>query len=222
MCYEFYDPSTESTVANSFPPGAFPEYRLNCTQLSNGAWHCSPVEQQCDSFMELGVVCINYEEFYQRSRNRTPSTHLPPIECTSRWKRHYTCWQFHHLHCWHWCTGGSVTSRISWLDSVLCYSTQESTNSTQTTVSVTSLNIHPLMFTHTNVLFILDVVYCYSPIVLMQVLSQQGAIKATHNRTSTHSSTLRPPLLIQPTVDWTEVINRRRKLLHTITLIPTR
>ncbi len=52
------DPSTESTVANSFPPGAFPEYRLNCTQLSNGAWHCSPVEQQCDSFVELGVVCI--------------------------------------------------------------------------------------------------------------------------------------------------------------------
>ncbi len=83
------------------------------------------------------------------------------------------------------------------------------------------LNTH-LMFTHTNVLFLLDVVYCYSHTVLMQVLSQQGAIRATHNRTSTHSSTLRPPLLIQPTVDWTEVINRRRKLLPTITLIPTR
>ena len=57
--------STESSVAvtNSFPPGAFPEYRLNCTQLSNGTWHCSPVEQQCDSFVELGVVCkINEEE----------------------------------------------------------------------------------------------------------------------------------------------------------------
>ncbi len=81
MCYEFY-PSTESTVANSFPRGAFPEYRLDCTQLSNGTWHCSPVEQQCDSFMELGVVCINYEEFYKRSRNRTLSTQLPPIECT--------------------------------------------------------------------------------------------------------------------------------------------
>ncbi|XP_064397217.1 scavenger receptor cysteine-rich domain superfamily protein-like isoform X2 [Halichondria panicea] len=36
--------------------------------------------------------------------------------------------------------------------------------------------------------------------VLMQVLSQQGAIRATHNKTSTHSSTLRPHLLIQPTV----------------------
>ncbi len=54
---------TESTLAlpNIFPPGAFPEYRLNCTQLSNGTWHCSPVEQQCDSFVELGVVCKNYE-----------------------------------------------------------------------------------------------------------------------------------------------------------------
>ena len=81
MCYEFY-PSIESTVSNSFPPGSFPKYRLNCTQLSNGTWHCSPVEQQCDSFVELGVVCINYEEFYQRSRNRTLSTQLPPIEST--------------------------------------------------------------------------------------------------------------------------------------------
>ncbi|XP_064397182.1 neurotrypsin-like isoform X3 [Halichondria panicea] len=54
------------TVAppNSFPPGAFPEYRLDCTHLSNGAWHCSPVEQQCDSFVELGVVCKNYENLY--------------------------------------------------------------------------------------------------------------------------------------------------------------
>ncbi len=66
---------------NSFPPGAFPEHRLNCTQ-TNEIWHCSPVEQQCDSFVELGVVCINYEEFYERSRNSTLSTQLPPIECT--------------------------------------------------------------------------------------------------------------------------------------------
>ncbi len=77
----FYDLPTESTVVNSFPPGAFPEYRLNCTQLSNETWHCSPVEQQCVGFVELEVVCINYEEFYQRSRNRTLSTQLPPIEC---------------------------------------------------------------------------------------------------------------------------------------------
>ena len=47
-----------------FPPGTFPEHRLNCTQLSNGAWHCSPVEQQCDSFVELGVVCKSYENLY--------------------------------------------------------------------------------------------------------------------------------------------------------------
>ncbi len=84
-----YDPSTENTVANSFPPGAFPEYRLNCTQLNNGTWHCSPVEQQCDSFLELGVVCISYEEFYERSRERTLSTQLPlsPIECNERGTR---------------------------------------------------------------------------------------------------------------------------------------
>ena len=57
---------TASAVAqpNSFLHGAFPEYRLDCTQLGNGAWHCSPVEQQCDSFVELGVVCKNYEDLY--------------------------------------------------------------------------------------------------------------------------------------------------------------
>ena len=67
---------TESTVAlpNSFTPGAFPEYRLDCTQLSNGTWHCSPVEQQCDSFLELGVVCKNYEDIYNEYlKNCTPS-----------------------------------------------------------------------------------------------------------------------------------------------------
>ncbi len=46
---------------NTFLPGVFPEHKLSCAQPSNGAWHCSPVEQQCDSFVELGVVCINYE-----------------------------------------------------------------------------------------------------------------------------------------------------------------
>ncbi len=61
--------STASTVAlnNSFPPGAFPKYRLDCTQLSNGTWHCSPVEQQCDSFVELGVVCKNYKNEYLKN-----------------------------------------------------------------------------------------------------------------------------------------------------------
>ncbi len=70
----------------------------------------------------------------------------------------------------------------------------ESTNSSQTTVR------GPKHTPHVYVLFLPDVVYCYSHTVLMQVLSQQ-AIRATHNKTSTHSSTLRPPLLIQPTVD---------------------
>ncbi len=81
-----YDPQTESTVAltNSFPPGAFPEYRLNCTQLSNGAWHCSPVEQQCDSFVELGVVCKNYEDIYNEcSMNCTMSTISTNIQVTT-------------------------------------------------------------------------------------------------------------------------------------------
>ncbi len=79
---ELYNPPTESTVANSFPPGAFPEYGLDCTQLSNGTWHCSPVEQQCVGLIvELGVVCISYEEYYERSKDRTLSTQLPPIEC---------------------------------------------------------------------------------------------------------------------------------------------
>ncbi len=77
MCCECYDSPTESTVANSFLPGAFPEYRLDCTQLSNGAWHCSPVEQQCDSFMELGVVCKNYVDIYNEcSMNCTLSTNM--------------------------------------------------------------------------------------------------------------------------------------------------
>ncbi len=56
---------TGSTVAvnNSFPPGAFPEYSLECIQQSDGEFRCSLVEQQCDSFLqELGVVCKNYED----------------------------------------------------------------------------------------------------------------------------------------------------------------
>ena len=80
MCYEFYDLSTESTVANPFPPGVFPEYRLDCTQLSNGTWHCNPVKQQCDSFVELGVVCKNYEDLYNDcalSTNMQVNTQMP-------------------------------------------------------------------------------------------------------------------------------------------------
>ncbi len=62
---------------SSFPRGAFPEHRLNCTQLSNGTWHCSPVEQQCDSFVELGVVCISYEDI----TNMQVTTQLPTTSC---------------------------------------------------------------------------------------------------------------------------------------------
>ncbi len=61
-------------MSNSFPPGAFPEYRLNCTQLGNGTWHCSPVEQQCDSFVELGVVCKNYDITNMRETTQLPTT----------------------------------------------------------------------------------------------------------------------------------------------------
>ena len=71
-------------VTNSFPPGAFPEHRLNCTQLSNGAWHCSPVEQQCDSFVELGVVCKSYEDLYNEcSTNCTLSTLSTSVHATT-------------------------------------------------------------------------------------------------------------------------------------------
>ena len=61
-------------LTNSFSPGAFPEYRLDCTQLSNGAWHCSPVEQQCDSFVELGVICKNYDITDIRETTQLPTT----------------------------------------------------------------------------------------------------------------------------------------------------
>ncbi len=59
-----------------FPPGAFPEYGLDCTQLSNGTWHCSPVEQQCDIFIELGVIC-------KLPNNTFETTQLPNTLSTS-------------------------------------------------------------------------------------------------------------------------------------------
>ncbi len=68
-----------------FSRGAFPEYRLNCTQLSNGAWHCSPVKQQCDSFVELGVVCKSYENLYDEcSRTSTLSTISTTMQVTTQ------------------------------------------------------------------------------------------------------------------------------------------
>ncbi|XP_064397205.1 scavenger receptor cysteine-rich type 1 protein M130-like [Halichondria panicea] len=76
MGYIYFEGGTVA-VTNSFPPGAFPEYRLDCTQLSNGTWHCSPVEEQCDSFVELGVVCKNYEDRCSEcSRTSTLSTNM--------------------------------------------------------------------------------------------------------------------------------------------------
>ena len=75
----YNDPPTASAVAlpNTFPRGAFPEYRLDCTQLSNGTWHCSPVEQQCDSFVELGVVCKNYEDLYNEWSTKCSMSTIP-------------------------------------------------------------------------------------------------------------------------------------------------
>ncbi len=64
-------------VTNSFPPGAFPEYSLECIQQSNGDFRCALVEQQCDSFVELGVVCKNYEDLRSEcSRTSTLSTNM--------------------------------------------------------------------------------------------------------------------------------------------------
>ncbi len=74
-------------LTNSFPPGAFPEYRLNCTQLSNGTWHCSLFEQQCDSFVELGVVCKNYKD----QPDIQVTTQLPITSCTPKSKRYPGC-----------------------------------------------------------------------------------------------------------------------------------
>ncbi len=61
-------------VINSFTRGAFPEQSLDCEQLANGL-RCSLVEKQCVSFMELGVVCKNYEDI--RNECSTTSTLSP-------------------------------------------------------------------------------------------------------------------------------------------------
>ncbi len=71
-------------VNNSFPPGAFPEHSLECTQRLNGDLRCSSVEQQCDSFVELEVVCKNYEDLRNEcSRNSTLSTLSTSIHATT-------------------------------------------------------------------------------------------------------------------------------------------
>ncbi len=72
---------TASTVAvtNSFPHGAFPEYSLECMQQSDGDLRC-----QCDSFVELGVVCKNYEDLRSEcSRTSTLSTLSNSIHATT-------------------------------------------------------------------------------------------------------------------------------------------
>ena len=71
--YNYLPTASVVALPNSFPPGAFPEYRLDCTQLSNGTWHCSPVEQQCDSFVELGVI---YEDLYNDCSMSTIPTNI--------------------------------------------------------------------------------------------------------------------------------------------------
>ncbi len=75
-----------STVAvtNSFPPGAFPEHSLECEQSPDGDLRCSLVQQQCDSFVELKVVCKNYEdlrnEYLRNCIMPTPSTNMQVTE----------------------------------------------------------------------------------------------------------------------------------------------
>ncbi len=71
--------STGGMVAalNLFPPGAFPEHRLDyCRQQTNRAWRCSPVEEQWVGFVELGVVCNNEDNYNEHARNYTVAYHI--------------------------------------------------------------------------------------------------------------------------------------------------
>ncbi len=78
-------PSTGGTVAvnNSLLPGAFPEYRLDCT-----GGECTVVKANCtNSFMELGVVCKNYEDLYKEcSMNCTLPVTTPKSPTTQQGK----------------------------------------------------------------------------------------------------------------------------------------
>ena len=77
---------TGSTVAvtNSFPPGAFPEYSLECMQRPAEDLRCSLVQQQCDSFVELQVVCRNYEDLRNEcSRTSALSTLSTNVHATT-------------------------------------------------------------------------------------------------------------------------------------------
>ena len=71
-------------VTNSFPHGAFPEYSLECIQRIGGDLRCTPVEQQCDSFVQLGVVCKNYRDLRNEcSRTSTRSTLSTSVHATT-------------------------------------------------------------------------------------------------------------------------------------------
>ncbi len=64
------------TEPNSFPPGAFPEYRLDCT-----GGECTAVKANCtNSFMELGVVCENYEDLYNMNCTSPVATQSPTTQ----------------------------------------------------------------------------------------------------------------------------------------------
>ncbi len=168
-------------VTNSFPHGAFPEQSLDCEQPANGPLRCRLVEKQCVSFMELGVVCKNYEDIRNEcSGNSTPSTLSSSVHTTAQSpitttqlpittrtpiKSNSTC------------TDNSTTFiagigvlvilllavSVGWMVSCVILLRRGQTVHKQQWVSH-ALNPH-LMFTHTNVLFLLNVVYCYSPSV---------------------------------------------------------
>ena len=71
-------------VNNSFPPGAFPEYSLECRQLPDKELRCTPVEKQCIDFLELEVVCKNYEDLRNEcSRTSTLPTFSTTVHATT-------------------------------------------------------------------------------------------------------------------------------------------
>ena len=71
-------------VNNLFPHGAFPEHSLECKrQQSDGDLRCSTVEG-CDSFVELEVICKNYEDLRNEcSRTSTLSTLSTSVHATT-------------------------------------------------------------------------------------------------------------------------------------------
>ncbi len=69
-------------VTNSFPHGAFPEYSLECNRQPPADLRCRVVEG-CDSFVELEVICKNYEDLRNEcSRTSTLSTLSTSVHAT--------------------------------------------------------------------------------------------------------------------------------------------